>query len=320
MVNTSKRWVGHRVSRNLACRMLGLTELGMEGDADTEGNRAIFRRRRSWLFRRTVPGRQVSISVGSAMLEAVCDHAGHFHVDGVVPESELLEPGGPTLGMPKTASVSSWLSEMDSSHGSWEELEPEPELQPQPELQTEPGPEPEPEPELQPEAGPVDRLSPDGGESGAVARASRVASPPRGQARASPNSPAVSVNVVGATDRRRGLFRRKPQSPKAFTPAQSDLLLVPPEGLSIISDIDDTVKVSNVLNKRELLANTFLREFTPIEGMAALFRRWGRAHGAVFHYVSASPWQLQPELQAFLQDAVRPTHPQVPSFRHRSVE
>ena len=82
------------------------------------------------------------------MLEAVCDHAGHFHVDGVVPESELLEPGGPTLGMPKTASVSSWLSEMDSSHGSWEELEPEPELQPQPELQTEPGPEPEPEPEL----------------------------------------------------------------------------------------------------------------------------------------------------------------------------
>ena len=81
-----------------------------------------------------------------------------------------------------------------------------------------------------------------------------------------------------------------------------------------------TVKVSNVLNKRELLANTFLREFTPIEGMAALFRRWGRAHGAVFHYVSASPWQLQPELQAFLQDAVRPTHPQVPSFRHRSVE
>lgn len=72
-----------------------------------------------------------------------------------------------------------------------------------------------------------------------------------------------------------------------------------PEGLSVISDIDDTIKVSVVTDKRELLANTFLREFRDVPGMAKAYGQWAEA-GAAFHYVSSSPWQLFPALSAFM--------------------
>ena len=70
------------------------------------------------------------------------------------------------------------------------------------------------------------------------------------------------------------------------------------EGLSLISDIDDTVKITNVAHRRELLANTFLREFAAVPGMAEAFRRLEES-GTAFHYVSASPWQLVPNLCDF---------------------
>jgi hypothetical protein len=78
--------------------------------------------------------------------------------------------------------------------------------------------------------------------------------------------------------------------------------LLAPHGLSVISDIDDTIKVSQVLDKSELLANTFLREFQPLPDMAVVYRRWA-IQGAAFHYVSASPWQLYPELSRFIDQA-----------------
>jgi phosphatidate phosphatase APP1 len=70
-------------------------------------------------------------------------------------------------------------------------------------------------------------------------------------------------------------------------------------GLSVISDIDDTLKHSYVGCKRTLLANTFLRPFETIPGMAPLFQDW-EAQGAAFHYVSSSPWQLYQHLAEHL--------------------
>jgi phosphatidate phosphatase APP1 len=72
-------------------------------------------------------------------------------------------------------------------------------------------------------------------------------------------------------------------------------------GLSIISDIDDTLKHSYVACKRTLLTNTFLRPYETIPGMAPLFRQWW-ADGAAFHYVSSSPWQLYGHLTEHLAD------------------
>ena len=80
-------------------------------------------------------------------------------------------------------------------------------------------------------------------------------------------------------------------------------VLVPDEGLSIISDIDDTIKISNVADRNELLKNTFLRPYKPVPGMAAAYRAMaGRAPGTAFHYLSNSPLQLLPPLDAFLRD------------------
>ena len=70
------------------------------------------------------------------------------------------------------------------------------------------------------------------------------------------------------------------------------------QGISVISDIDDTVKVTDVKVKSELLKNTFLRPYRAIPGMADLYRELA-ARGASFHYVSSSPAQLAPLLQAF---------------------
>ena len=72
--------------------------------------------------------------------------------------------------------------------------------------------------------------------------------------------------------------------------------LIADGGFSVISDIDDTIKVSSVGNRKELLANTFLREFKSVTGMAELYQQWA-ASGACFHYVSSSPWQLYRALQ-----------------------
>jgi len=81
--------------------------------------------------------------------------------------------------------------------------------------------------------------------------------------------------------------------------------LVEDVGTSVISDIDDTVKFTNVADKRELLRNTLLREFVPVAGMPEVYRRW-RESGAEFHYVSSSPWQLSDPLCRFLGEAGLP--------------
>ena len=83
-------------------------------------------------------------------------------------------------------------------------------------------------------------------------------------------------------------------------PTMSDLVpeqvvgsvhLVPPRGLSIISDIDDTIKMTEATSRQEMLANTFLRPFSVVDGMVDLYQAWHEL-GAEFHYVSSSPWQL----------------------------
>lgn len=75
--------------------------------------------------------------------------------------------------------------------------------------------------------------------------------------------------------------------------------LVPPEGLSIVSDIDDTVKVTGVHDKSALWRATLLEPFKAVPGMADLFRRIGGTMAAV-HFVSSSPWHLYDPLREWL--------------------
>ena len=106
------------------------------------------------------------------------------------------------------------------------------------------------------------------------------------------------------------------------------------EGVSVISDIDDTIKITEVRDKQATLRNTFLREFQPVPGMAEFYQKIARTGfaplnrssrrdearsvsgeesqslltsaatrfegGVAFHYISASPWQLYEPLAAFV--------------------
>jgi len=79
------------------------------------------------------------------------------------------------------------------------------------------------------------------------------------------------------------------------------LRVIAPEGISVISDIDDTVKDSNVTDRSELLANTFLRPYRAIEGMAERYEAWN-GQGVAIHFLTGSPWQLYRALWSFLED------------------
>lgn len=71
------------------------------------------------------------------------------------------------------------------------------------------------------------------------------------------------------------------------------------EGVSVISDIDDTIKITEVRDKRATLRNTFLREFQVVPGMPEFYQQLAQIHQATFHYISASPWQLYEPLAMF---------------------
>lgn len=77
--------------------------------------------------------------------------------------------------------------------------------------------------------------------------------------------------------------------------------LIEPHGLSVVSDIDDTIKVTEVPGDRDVvLKNTFCRDFISI---AEMTERYRALQGATFHYVSGGPWQLYQPLSDFLSGA-----------------
>jgi hypothetical protein len=83
---------------------------------------------------------------------------------------------------------------------------------------------------------------------------------------------------------------------------EGEVRLAEPSGLSVISDIDDTVKISNVTDKKKLMEYTFLLDFEAAPGMAKRYDDWS-ANDVSFHFVSSSPWQLYSPLTEFLDDS-----------------
>lgn len=75
-----------------------------------------------------------------------------------------------------------------------------------------------------------------------------------------------------------------------------------PNGFGIISDIDDTIKISNVLDKLKLAQTTLLEDPEPVPGMPELYASLASSlDNPLFIYVSGSPFQLYPFLHDFLQ-------------------
>lgn len=77
--------------------------------------------------------------------------------------------------------------------------------------------------------------------------------------------------------------------------------LVGPRGLSVVSDIDDTIKVTEVpADKDTVLKNTFCRPFVALNDM---IERYRGLSDATFHYVSGGPCQLYEPLSEFITGA-----------------
>jgi phosphatidate phosphatase APP1 len=69
----------------------------------------------------------------------------------------------------------------------------------------------------------------------------------------------------------------------------------------VISDIDDTIKITEIPAGREIvLRNTFFRDFVQVPEVAQIYRGLGNAS---FHYVSGGPWELFQPLTQFLINA-----------------
>jgi phosphatidate phosphatase APP1 len=76
------------------------------------------------------------------------------------------------------------------------------------------------------------------------------------------------------------------------------VVLIGPRGVSLVSDIDDTIKVTAVPGETDVvLKNTFCHDFVAVNGMSEKYRSLS---DHAFHYVSGGPWQLYPPLTEFL--------------------
>lgn len=69
--------------------------------------------------------------------------------------------------------------------------------------------------------------------------------------------------------------------------------LVPPTGISIISDIDDILRVTKIWNPKEGLLNSFARPFSPWENMPEIYANWSKSiQNLHFHYLTTTPEQV----------------------------
>jgi phosphatidate phosphatase APP1 len=90
--------------------------------------------------------------------------------------------------------------------------------------------------------------------------------------------------------------------------ATEEVIVTDSQGISVISDIDDTIKHSAISSgAREIFRNAFIRELEDltIDGV----REWYSAMadmGVKFHYVSNSPWQLYPVISKYFACAGLP--------------
>ncbi|KAJ5159466.1 uncharacterized protein N7482_006470 [Penicillium canariense] len=79
--------------------------------------------------------------------------------------------------------------------------------------------------------------------------------------------------------------------------------IIEPVGISLISDIDDTVKHSAIASgAKEMFRNTFVRELAEltVDGVSEWYTQVAK-QGVEIHYVSNAPWQLYPLLDRYFK-------------------
>lgn len=77
--------------------------------------------------------------------------------------------------------------------------------------------------------------------------------------------------------------------------------LVPDSGITVISDIDDILRVTQIYEPKEGLLNSFARPFTPWMNMPDIYANWSRSiPGIHFHYLTTTPEQITRNYMDFI--------------------
>ncbi|KAF1929360.1 uncharacterized protein M421DRAFT_30464, partial [Didymella exigua CBS 183.55] len=90
--------------------------------------------------------------------------------------------------------------------------------------------------------------------------------------------------------------------------ATEEVIITDSKGISVISDIDDTIKHSAISSgAREIFRNVFIRDLSDltIDGVREWYNGMSQM-GVKFHYVSNSPWQLYPVISTYFSMAGLP--------------
>lgn len=81
----------------------------------------------------------------------------------------------------------------------------------------------------------------------------------------------------------------------------STAYLVPPTGMTIISDIDDILRITQIYDPKNGLDNTFAKPFVPWMNMPEIYRNWSASLTDLhFHYLTTTPEQATHAYMSFI--------------------
>lgn len=77
--------------------------------------------------------------------------------------------------------------------------------------------------------------------------------------------------------------------------------LVPPDGITIVSDIDDILRVTKIYEPKEGLLNSFARPFSSWMNMPQIYANWSSSISDLhFHYLTTTPEQITRNYMDFI--------------------
>lgn len=75
------------------------------------------------------------------------------------------------------------------------------------------------------------------------------------------------------------------------------------QGLTVISDIDDILRITKIYDPKEGLLNTFARPFVPWMNMPSIYANWSESlPNMTFHYLTTTPEQVTRNYMQFIYD------------------
>lgn len=87
------------------------------------------------------------------------------------------------------------------------------------------------------------------------------------------------------------------------TEGNATAYLVPNEGLTVVSDIDDILRITKIYDPKEGLLNSFARPYVQWENMPQIYANWSQSlPNTHFHYLTTLPEQVTRNYEEFIYD------------------